>query len=384
MTPAEALPVSPEDTVLDLCAAPGGKSTQLACKLAGKGLLISNEVVKNRAAVLAQNMERMGVTNALILSEFPEKLEQIFPGAFDKILVDAPCSGEGMFRKNPAVLTEWSAERVTACAARQLKIMASVDKMLKPGGHVVYSTCTFAPEENEGVVQALLNTGRYAVVPLDLPGLSDHGNPDWISGGDAALNGTLRIFPHHVDGEGHFVALLEKLADADDTPTRVRLKKVKRPKYVPATKNDLKDFWVFVQQSGLNFAEDEKAWQKRLVMHRDELYLLPKGASPATLNVLKVVRPGLMLGTFKKNRFEPSHTLAMALTPEHYGTVLDLTDDDTAWAYLKGEPLTLSGDDKKLKGWTLVCYKGHALGFGKASGGVLKNHYPKGLRIMKK
>ncbi|MGL6294119.1 hypothetical protein [Eubacterium aggregans] len=216
MTPAEALCPEPGDWVLDLCAAPWGKTTQLACKLSGEGLLVANEIVVGRAGILASNAERMGITNLMILNEFPERLVENFYEAFDKILVDAPCSGEGMFRKEPEALSVWSAERVEHCARRQEKILESVDKLLKPGGVLVYSTCTFAHEENECIVERLLATGNYQTEPLAMEGLSDRGRPDWTEKGTAEVMDTLRIMPYHVKGEGHYVARLRKVGQTSD------------------------------------------------------------------------------------------------------------------------------------------------------------------------
>lgn len=372
MTAAEALSPNPGDWVLDLCAAPGGKSTQLACRLKGEGLLVANELVNNRAVILAENIERMGVKNALILNEFPEHLTARFYEKFDKILVDAPCSGEGMFRKDNGAAEEWSPERVLRCAERQIKILESVDKLLKPGGEMVYSTCTFSPEENEQVVENFLDNGRYELLPVELEGLDDRGRPEWAEKKTEALKETRHVMPYHVRGEGHFIARLKKVKACPETEVKTRLKGKSRLKQ--AGKQALKDYFRFAQTyfKEITFGN--------LHLLGDQLYSLPEGIDVKDLDGLKVLRPGLHLGTMKKNRFEPSHTLAMALRPEQFAQVYCVEDDEEAYAYLKGEPLT----GKTLSGWVLVCWKDWPLGFGKASQGMIKNHFPKGLRIMKK
>ncbi|MDD2415039.1 MAG: RsmF rRNA methyltransferase first C-terminal domain-containing protein [Eubacteriaceae bacterium] len=374
MTPAEALDPKPGDWVLDLCAAPGGKTTQLACKLQGQGLLVANELVKNRSAILASNVERMGITNCVILNEFPERLIDNFEVAFDKILVDAPCSGEGMFRKEPAALSEWSEERVALCAARQKKILETVDRLLKPGGEMVYSTCTFAPEENEQVVAALLGTGRYQTLPVQLPGLTDHGVPAWTEEGNPAVAETLRIMPNHVQGEGHFVAKLKKTASAPVESRSAKQKNKKPMRFVSAKARELADFEDFSKAVGWS------ASKKDIVRYQDRLYRLPPDLELFRLSGLRVLRPGVALGTQKKGRFEPSHTLAMTLKPQTFGCCHDMKAEEEAYAYLKGEPVPAQNE----KGWTLMTWNGFPLGFGKASQGTIKNHFPKGLRIYKK
>ncbi|MEG0379492.1 MAG: RsmF rRNA methyltransferase first C-terminal domain-containing protein, partial [Eubacterium sp.] len=344
MTSAEALEPQPGDWVLDLCAAPGGKSTQLACKLQGKGLLVANELINNRADILTSNVERMGVTNALLLNEFPERLTARFYERFDRILVDAPCSGEGMFRKDSSTTDDWSQERVLRCAERQMKILETVDKLLKPGGVVVYSTCTFSPEENEQIVENFLGNNRYELEEINLKGLDDRGRPEWAQKGTAELTKTLHVMPFHVRGEGHFIAKLRKITACPEGEEGVKLRG--QSKLKAADKRDLVDYEVFAKAC-LN-----RSFQN-LHLFNDRLYSLPEGLSPADLDGLKVLRPGIHLGTFKKNRFEPSHTLAMVLKPEDYKTVYRVKGDEEAYTYLKGEPIT----GTSLKGWVLVCYK---------------------------
>jgi len=370
MIPAEVLKPEPGDWVLDLCAAPGGKTTQLACFLQAKGVLVANELVKNRAKILAQNVERMGITNTVITNEFPEHLLENFSNRFDKILVDAPCSGEGMFRKDEGAIQAWSVENVKRCAERQKKILKTVDHLLKPGGVLVYSTCTFAPEEDEQIVEYLIETGQYRLEPIELSGINDHGRPEFTSSQNPEIKKALRVMPHHVQGEGHFIARLRKIDSERPSVEKIKANKKK-------TKNQKKkafeDYYAFAEKYLNRTFED-------LYQTGDYLYSLPKGISAEDFKHLKVIVPGLHLGVFKKNRFEPAHTLAMALQKEDFKNVYAVKNDDEAYAYLKGEPLLVGG----FKGWVLVMIDQHPIGFGKADGRVIKNHYPKGLRIMKK
>jgi len=202
--------------VLDLCAAPGGKSTQIACKLAGKGLLVSNELIPSRAKILSQNIERMGIGNCIVLNERPDVLAGRFAKAFDKILVDAPCSGEGMFRKNAVAVDEWSQEAVINCKARQIEILDHVANMLKNGGTLTNSTCTYSKEENEEVIDSFLSRhDRFRVVASAYK--FDSGIP--IDGGSRNGEITLcnRVYPHKVGGEGHFFAVLQ--SDGEKLPS---------------------------------------------------------------------------------------------------------------------------------------------------------------------
>jgi NOL1/NOP2/sun family putative RNA methylase len=377
MIPAAALNPKPGDRVLDLCAAPGGKTTQLACALQNTGFLAANEVVKSRAKILASNVERMGIKNAVITNMRPDQLVAVFGCTFDKILVDAPCSGEGMFRKDPAVADAWDLDRVADCARRQKKMLETVDQLLKPGGELVYSTCTFAPEEDEQMVEFLVESGKYQVLPIELKGLSDHGRPEWTKRGCADVAKAVRIMPHRAEGEGHFVARLVKVSsDGADLQPAFSKKKSKKSLWHRASKRDLKDYRAFAETVGL-CAELEGT----PMIYQDQLYVLPEGLAPGQLQLAKWVRPGFFIGTFKKGRFEPSHTLAMALKRGEIQSVYDFNNDDEAYAYMKGEPIPYQGS---LKGWVLMCWQGYPLGWGKASGGAVKNHLPKGLRILKK
>ena len=354
--------------VLDLCAAPGGKSTQIAEYMRGRGMLITNEIHPQRAKILSENIERMGISNAIVLNETPESLSKRFIAFFDRILVDAPCSGEGMFRKNDNAGEEWSEENVALCAERQDSILDCAATMLKPGGRLVYSTCTFAPAEDEGSVSRFLET-----------------HPDFC------LEKEERLMPHKIKGEGHFLAVLHReggqLSSAATAGTEKSL-----------TLKDCREFLDFAKEA-LTIPAEELTEGKILLRFGEQLYLAP--AETPSLRGLKVLRPGLHLGTVKKNRFEPSHALALFLKKEQVVHAVNLVCDGTAVRkYLEGQTLTIGeGCDVEMahiitrgrmaaeqadvslpKGWCLVCVDGYSLGWGKAAGAVLKNHYPKGLR----
>jgi len=388
MIPASLCPPTQGDKVLDLCAAPGGKTTQLAAALGGEGLLVANEIHPQRATILSQNVERMGIVNAVVTCHAPRELVQYFPAFFDKIVVDAPCSGEGMFRKEEQALTMWSQENVALCAARQKEILQSAAEMLAPDGYLTYSTCTFAPEENEGVILDFLKSHpEFEVVEPHNPavlscierGLIDHGNPDWAEGGEAyaqQLRKTVRLFPHHADGEGHFAALLHKSADADaPTPSEEPRKKDKkkgretnRGKGQTTPDEAYRLFEPFLKDI------TEESLDGIPCLFGEQLYLCPRHL-PAPPQGLRVLRQGLHLGSIAGGRFEPSHALALALNRSKAKKTFPV-DLDVAQAYLHGDVLPC-GDEK---GWHLITLDGFALGWGKASGGMMKNHYPKGLR----
>ena len=377
----------PGDRVLDLCAAPGGKTTHIASRLKGKGFLLSNEIHPARAKILSQNVERMGVQNAVVTNEAPERLSPRFPEFFDKIVVDAPCSGEGMFRKDPQAADQWSPDHVAMCAARQGDILDQAAGMLKPGGRMVYSTCTFAPEENEGTVLHFLERHPdFEVEAVNGYEGFDCGKPRW-AGVDPEtdlgrqLARTFRLFPHRLEGEGHYMAVLKKRGEAPEAATfwggpRMAVRKQKEL---------LKDFADFCRE---NLAETEwLADQDSYVLFGDQLYLTPR--EMPEMAGLKVVRPGLHLGTLKKNRFEPSHALALALRPDQARISLRLKPQEgPVLRYLKGETLDFNSLEGELtpagagKGWALVCAGEYSLGWAKLTGQIFKNHYPKGLRWM--
>ncbi len=356
MAPVTLLEPEPGEQILDLCAAPGGKSTQIAAAMEGKGLLISNEIHPARAKILSENIERMGIRNACVTNETPGHLAQVFREYFDKILVDAPCSGEGMFRKNEAACQEWSLENVELCGARQDEILDCAAQMLRPGGRIVYSTCTFAPTENEGSIERFLaRHPEFQVLPIDKEKLG-------IQGDDAP---TLRLWPHHIKGEGHFAAVLEKEGDM--------------PEGYHASAPMGTEKGVSDKELGEYPAFEKEFLRVRLqgikLKFGDNLYLAPENMP--NLKGLKVLRPGLHIGTLKKNRFEPSHALALALKPGDASLLWDLPSaEHTIVAYLNGQTFPAEGE----KGWYLICVDGFGIGWGKLAGGSMKNHYPKGLR----
>lgn len=364
MSAAALLAPKPGMRVLDLCAAPGGKSTQLATYLGDSGLLVSNEINTQRSRILSQNIERMGIKNAIVTNEDSFVLASHFPGFFNAIQVDAPCSGEGMFRKLPEAIEQWSMENVAICAARQKEILDNAAVMLKPGGVIVYSTCTFSREENEDVIEYFLER-----------------HPDFT------LEEMERFWPHKVDGEGHFVAKLVRRGcvdtglKADRKTKKNKNSKNRKNETKPAlTKENMKLLSEFLDET---ISEDMAAWIKnsRLVMFGEQLYRLPD--MEVDIKGLKVQRAGLHIGEFKKQRFEPSHSLALALKLSEAKNVVKLTwDDPQTTGFFNGQSVMLSDEQTAecKKGWALVCVDGYPAGWGKVNGAQVKNHYPKGLR----
>lgn len=382
MSAAALLAPKPGMRVLDLCAAPGGKSTQLATYLGDSGLLVSNEINTQRSRILSQNIERMGIKNAIVTNEDSFVLASHFPSFFNAIQVDAPCSGEGMFRKLPEAIEQWSTENVAICAERQKEILDNAATMLKAGGTIVYSTCTFSQEENEDVIEYFLER-----------------HPDFT------LEEMERFWPHKVDGEGHFVAKLvrrgsvnefdvdyevceencNKVEDTglkDDRKTKKnKNNKNRKNETKPAlTKENMKLLSEFLDET---VSEDMAAWIKnsRLVMFGEQLYRLPD--MEVDIKGLKVQRAGLHIGEFKKQRFEPSHSLALALKYSEAKNVVKLTcDDPQTTGFFNGQSVMLSDGQAAecKKGWALVCVDGYPAGWGKVNGAQVKNHYPKGLR----
>ncbi len=350
MTAVSALSPQPGERVLDLCAAPGGKSTQIAALMQGRGLLVCNEPVPSRAQILSRNVERMGVPNAVVVSAMPDQLAARFPAYFDRILVDAPCSGEGMFRRQEEARAEWNEHTPRGCAERQLEILAEAAKMLAPGGALVYSTCTFNDTENEGVLERFLGAHpEFALEPFALCGLPP------------AEKGYLHLYPHEMRGEGHFVSLLRKSADAPSAESP-RRKESRRPR--AAETIALPD----VLAPSVSF--------ERLHVAGGCLWSLPQGLNLEQLEGLRVLRTGLLLVRGDAKRAEPDHALAMALRPEQARHSVELNEAQ-ALLYQAGEALDL-GDLPA--GYTLICHEGVSLGWGKQAGGMMKNHYPKGLR----
>lgn len=379
---AVAMLLAPEkgDIVCDLCAAPGGKSTHIAQMLNGTGMLVSNEISAQRAKILSQNIERIGVCNALVCNETPERLAICFPQYFDKILVDAPCSGEGMFRKDATAIEEWSTENVKMCAMRQKMILEYADTMLKPGGVLVYSTCTFSPEEDEEMlIWFLRQHDGYKALAWQYDSVNGFGTGEesfvsesfgsLSSEEKKALSYAIRLWPHKVRGEGHFAVRLRKSGIFNRT---VLTNKVKH--YYFQNKNEIKEIEKFFREIFINIDVDYTGYLK---FFGDNLFLVPNFLK--TEPKINVIRQGLHIAVRKKNRFEPAHALSRAVKPEDVRQYQDC-DCDTALKFLHGEVIRCSPD---FKGWVLIGYKGLGLGWGKAQNGIAKNHYPKGLRRLK-
>lgn len=392
--------VKPGMRVLDLCAAPGGKSTHLASMLGGEGLLVSNEIHPARAKILSQNIERMGIANAVVTNEAPERLKDRFALFFDTVVVDAPCSGEGMFVKEPEAVPNWSPANVELCAERQLGILECAAEMTAPGGTLVYSTCTFAPLEDERNCAAFL-AGHPEFVIADLPaelgapfmertGLAA-GVPEWAylsADGSAesadetmeenlvrALRGCIRLWPHRLEGEGHFAAVFRKQGEA--FARRI-------PAAPPLKDKAALKLWKEFCEEHLTEQGQKKLLTGEtagagLELFGTELYRVPYSFD---LRGLKVLRAGLHLGTLKKNRFEPSHSLALFLSAQDAACSAETGSECAASAYLRGESLQVREcrDVTGEKGWCLITIGGFSAGWGKISSGQIKNHYPKGLR----
>ena len=374
MTPASRLPVEKGDVVLDLCAAPGGKATELAARLNGTGLLVANDISAKRAKALLKNIELFGVENSFIVTEYPQKLQEYFIGFFDKILIDAPCSGEGMFRKEPSMVKAWEQNGPEFYAKLQEEILSQALPMLKPGGHLLYSTCTFSPLEDEGTVEKILAMdSAMELVPMRGYENFSEGNPSLIGSENEAIRRCVRIFPHKLDGEGHFLALFHKREDHENGGYGNGQRYVETRSGIRGEEKRL-------------FEEFEKNLVRRFEPQRLEskngmLYYMPEELPQ--MKGLRFLRSGLFLGEMKKNRFEPSQSLAMALSSDEYKNVLSLSlADERVNRYLKGETLTLTESEAAQEnGWMLVCVDGYPLGWGKKNKSSLKNKYHAGWRM---
>ena len=409
MTPASLLPIEPGDKVLDVCAAPGGKSTELGARLKGEGVLVSNDISNSRAKALLKNIELFGIRNALVVSEAPNKLVDYFTGYFDKILIDAPCSGEGMFRKSPAIMKNWEQYGVDYYNKLQKEIILFAAKMLKPGGTMLYSTCTFSPEENEGtiaylmeqcpefhVINAIPDDDRQKELGISFDGF-DQGKPHWLDTIEnppqitlqqkSELTNCIRLWPHKINGEGHFITLLHKSSteneDTDretslETNTPKNYKTVKNSGVSMRTNSELKSKGT-ISEEAMDFLKLLKFQVKEelLHVHEERLYLLPEGVP--NLKGLRIMRQGLLLGEMKKQRFEPSQALACALTISDYDKLLKLkVEDPNVIRYLKCESIELP--EELSDGWYLVCVEEFPLGWLKAAKGSYKNKYLPGWR----
>ncbi|MCM1145619.1 MAG: RsmF rRNA methyltransferase first C-terminal domain-containing protein [Blautia sp.] len=378
MSAAEVLAPQAGDKVLDLCAAPGGKSTQIAGKMQGKGLLVSNEIIPGRAKILSQNIERMGIANAVVCKEEPERLATLFPAFFDKILVDAPCSGEGMFRKDETAVREWSPGHVKMCADRQRYLLEQAAKMLKPGGVLVYSTCTFSAEENESVISSFVHKHReFSIGKASQASFFEPGRKEWVEEPAEDIEDTMRLWPHKIKGEGHFIAKLQKEAGSVCGKPLRTVEEAAGKKGIDKNREEIaKSCLCFLREElGVSGKTLDELLENGIILPFGEhIYCIPR--QMRTLEGLKIIRPGLHLCTRKKNRFEPSHALALYLSGQTMGQYYEMTKEQ-AKSYLRGETFVCDG---KLKGWTLLTMDGYSLGFGKAVGGQMKNNYPKGLR----
>ena len=333
----------PGERVLDLCAAPGGKTTHIASRLEGRGLLVSNEIHPARAKILSQNVERMGIGNAVVTNEDSGTLAAFFPEFFDGLVVDAPCSGEGMFRRDPEAVAQWSAEAPARCHERQMEILEDAARCLRGGGTLVYSTCTFNRVENEGTIEAFL--GRHPEFSLD---------PELALPGIPCQGGMAHLYPHQVRGEGHFLARLRKGGEE-----RAELAEL------PVDKGEAR--WEAFAREALR-----EAAPRRLRAQGEWLYAIPEGMPD--VRGLNVLRAGVQLGRLAKGRLEPAHALALSLAPGEAKEERELSREE-ALRYLGGEVL-----EGGMRGWGVLRYRRCALGWGKGSGGQIKNHYPKGLR----
>lgn len=417
MIPAKLLPVEKGDRVLDLCAAPGGKATELASKLDGSGILVANDISVSRAMALAKNLQVAGTTNAVVTAETPEKLADTLPEFFDKVLIDAPCSGEGMFRRDPSMVKSWLAHGSEYYVPIQTQILEQAYRLLAAGGDMVYSTCTFSPLEDEGMIQSFLDRHPDMTI-CDVercPGYSE-GMPEWIDGGDESLRKCVRIFPHRAGGEGHFAVLLHKAGDpdekrmtslaeetgvgadgkcitsfADETGNGAReentfAKKGKGRKKKSSRRDDGRDRGLGDRRKG---QEEPESFFKSLsssapftekdLSRKKDTYLI-EALHQNEMKGLRMVSGGLIFGTDKNGRFEPSAQLALAMRQEDYVQRINLTaSDERAVRYLKGETILYDCMDK---GYVLVCVDGFPLGWCKGNGsGTLKNKYYPGWRM---
>lgn len=362
MLPGAVLGTQPGEKVLDLCAAPGGKTVQIGADLKGEGLLVSNDISSDRVKALVKNIELCGIKNAVVTNETPEKLATVFKGFFDRILVDAPCSGEGMFRKDEDAARSWMNFKCEKCANMQRDILESVDAMLKEGGTLVYSTCTFSPEEDERMIAEFMDKHPYYTIE-EIPkvgGIAE-GRPEW-SNGSEDLKKTARLWPHKLKGEGHFVAKLKKVKDSGNGKVTIDSSWTANK---PAELTEFEDNNLNIKLSGYFSVKGKN------------LYNLP--CEIPLLNGIKVAKFGWYIGELERGRLEPSHSLAISLKKEDFKKTVDFASSSREIiSYLKGETLIVEGE----KGVTAVCVDGYVIGLAKQTGDMLKNQYPKGWRKM--
>ncbi len=369
MIPADILPVNPGETVLDLCAAPGGKATELGAKMKRKGLLVANDISNSRAKALLKNLELFGIGNVLVTSESPEKLLEYFPQFFDKILIDAPCSGEGMFRKDDSMTADWEKRGPDYYAKIQKEILDTASKMLKPGGKIVYSTCTFDPEENEKNVQFFLEHHREFLMDQVQEWKEGFSKGRIEETGNKEMEQCVRIWPHRADGEGHFAALLKKKEQEAVQKEDIKKKIIKRKDHnLPEEAEEFfKNIKIPMLEQGI------------LTKYGEKLYLLPKEAG--NIRGLRFLRTGLYLGDVGKNRFQPSQALAMYLEAKEYEQSFSMKAQDIrVQKYLKGETIEAETCPYQ-KGFVLICVDGYPLGWAKIVNGSLRNKYYAGWRM---
>jgi len=366
MAAAELLAPQPGERVLDLAAAPGGKTTHLACLMQGQGLLVANEIHPQRAWDLAENLERCGVRNTAVVNETPTRLAAHFGPFFERVLLDAPCSGEGMLRKSAMARKEWQPGIVQSCALRQGEILSSAAQLVRPGGQLAYTTCTFNPDENEAVIDRFLATHTEFHL-ISLPQISgfESAHPEWVSPHSTfPLERAARLWPHRLAGEGHFIALLQKEMEGSTPASRHAPFALRRPD--AGIRQHFANFWA--RTMTITPPQD---------LHQSGSYLYQLPPQLPDLDHLKQLHPGWWLGAVKPGRFEPSHALGLGIEADHAQRRLDYEPGDPQLlAYLRGDSLPVPGDP----GWVLITVSGFSLGWGKRSGGILKNHYPRGLR----
>ncbi|MBQ3502477.1 MAG: RsmF rRNA methyltransferase first C-terminal domain-containing protein, partial [Clostridia bacterium] len=354
MMPVSFLPLKEDDWVLDLCSAPGGKSIQVANKIP-HGLLVSNEIVKSRANILKSNIERMGLSNVCIINNDPKELEECFGGIFDAVVVDAPCSGEGMFRKDEQAILNWSQANVEACAVRQLAVLETANKMLKSNGYLLYSTCTFSPEEDENVVAEFCLKHNYNIIPLNY-----EGAVKGIDGEQVPTSGCLRFYPHKFAGEGQFVAILQKKEECNSFIN-------KGTHFKPLAKfpTEKKLFEEFCKQ---NLSKYEDVLDK-CIYNNNTIYYLAN--TQIAQSGVRLINGGVVIGEIVKSRFEPNHNLVSCFG-DRFTNKVELTSSEVQ-EYLRGQTINCAK-----QGYVVLTYKNVVVGLGKASAGVMKNHYPKG------
>lgn len=392
MSVIQALDPQPGERICDLCAAPGGKTTHIAGRMMGKGILVANEIVPDRARILARNVERMGVTNCVVTNAAPDELSIRFPGYFHRVCVDAPCSGEGMFRKDEDAAGEWSTDVVDMCASRQKDILNAAAAMVVPGGVIVYSTCTFEPAENERVISNFLSEHPdWHIDDTGLDMIPSRGREEWADGFTGVAL-TTRIWPHISRGEGHYIARLvkdgEMIQPEEDETVSAAENRVNTGNNKPKRCNvDFKGSNVSLCEEVSRFLHTELfSKEQNIPLDRirefgEHIYMIPGASVMKRLNGVKVIRPGLELAEKKKDRFEPAHALAVSTKTGNSYNTCNLTIDESL-RFILGETFTPNAfpDHIAGKGWTLVSVNGVSLGWGKMTGNVLKNHYPKGLR----